>query len=63
MCPLTFLDGWEVTCHVPPQVVIFTFCFWRGFKTKRDVCHVLCEDCQLGVKHSYVDVETEFGMV
>ena len=38
-------------------------CIRRGFKTKRDVCHVLCEDFfMLDVAHSHVDVETEFGI-
>jgi len=48
----------------PPHVFIFTFCIWRGYKTKCDVCQFLCEDFfMLDVKHSSADVETEFGVV
>jgi len=37
---------------------------WRGFKTKCDICHVLCEEFfMLHVTHSHVDVETEFAVV
>jgi len=40
------------------------FCIWRGFKTKCDDCHVLCEEFFMsGVTHSYLDVETELGVV
>ena len=39
-------------------------CIWRGFKTKCDDCHVLCEESfMLDVAHSYIEVETEFGVV
>jgi len=39
-------------------------CIWRGFKTKCDDFHVLCEEFfMLNVTHSYLDVETEFGVV
>jgi len=38
-------------------------CIWRGFKTKCDICHILCEEFFiLDVTHSH-DVETEFGVV
>jgi len=42
----------------------FRFCIWRSSKNKSDVCHVLCEVLiMLGVTHSQVDIETEFGVV
>ena len=40
--PTTFLEG-GITCHVPPLFSL-KVCIWRGFKTKYDVCHVLCEE-------------------
>jgi len=47
-----------------PPLFSFWVCIWRGFKTKCDVCHVLCEEFFiLDVTHSYVDVEREFGVV
>jgi len=47
-----------------PHFFLFTFCIWRGFKNKSDVCHVLCEELFMlhGRLHSQVDVETEFGV-
>jgi len=62
-CPPTFLDGEDIICHVPPLFSLRVY-IWRGFKTKYDVCHVLCEDfLMLDVTHSNVDVKTEFGVV
>jgi len=59
----TFLDGGDIICHVP-QLFSLRVCIWRGFKTKFDVCHVLCEEFfTLDVTHSNVDLETEFGVV
>ena len=47
-----------------PPLFSLRVCIRRGFETKRDVCHVLCEDFfMLDVAHSHVDVETEFGLV
>jgi len=51
-----------------PHFFLFKFCIWRGFKTKSDVCHALCEalfmlDGRPHNTHSHVDVETEFGVV
>jgi len=34
--------GHNMPC--PPNFFLFTFCMWRGFKNKSDVCHVLCEE-------------------
>ena len=42
-CPLTFLD-WGAYYAMSPHFFIFTFCIWRGFKNKSDVCHVLCAE-------------------
>ena len=28
----------------PPNIFLFRFCIWRGFKNKSDICHVLCEE-------------------
>ena len=62
-CPPTLLDGGNIICHVPPHFSL-RVCIWRGFKTKCDVCHVSCEEFfMLGVTHSHVDVDTEFGVV
>ena len=33
----------DIICHVPPLFSL-RVCIWRGFKTKYDVCHVLCEE-------------------
>jgi len=56
-CPLTFLDRGDIICHDPPTFFFYGF-VWRGFKTKCDVCHVLCEEFfTLDVAHSHVDVE------
>ena len=61
--PPTFLDGGYIICHVL-QLFSLRICIWGGFKTKCDVCRVLCEDFfMLDVTHSHVDVETEFGVV
>ena len=47
-----------------PPLFSLRVCIWRDFKTKYDVCHVLCEEFfMLDVTHSNVDVETEFGVV
>ena len=40
-CPPNFSDGGDITCYAPN---FFLFRFWRGFKNKSDVCHVLCEE-------------------
>ena len=62
-CPPSFSDGEDKISHVPPLFSL-RVCIWRGFKTKCDVCHVLCEEFFiLDVTHSYVDVEREFGVV
>jgi len=46
------------------QFFLFRFCISRGFKSKSDICHVLCEELfMLDVTHRRVDVETEFGVV
>jgi len=42
----TFSDGEDIICHVP-HFFLFTFCIWRGFKNKSDVCHVLCEELSM----------------
>jgi len=42
-CPLTFLDGGDIICHVSPLLCL-RVCIWRGFKTKYDVSHLLCEE-------------------
>jgi len=56
-------DKRDIISHVPPLFSLRA-CIWRGFKTKCDVCHVLCEEFFiLDVTHSYVDVEREFGVV
>jgi len=48
----------------PPDIFLFRFCIWRGFKNKSDVCHVLCEELStLDVAHRQVDVERDFGVV
>jgi len=48
----------------PPPLFSLRFGIWRGFKTKCDVCHVLCEELfMLDVTHNHDDVETEFGVV
>jgi len=48
----------------PPQLFSLRVCIWIGFKTKYDVCHVLCEEFfMLDVTHRNVDVETQFGVV
>ena len=41
--PPTFSDGEDIICHVPP-FLLFRFCIWRGFKNKKVVRHVLCEE-------------------
>jgi len=42
-----------------PSLFSLRVCIWRDFKTKYDVCHVLCEEFfMLDVTHSNVDVET-----
>jgi len=47
-----------------PPFFSLRVCIWRGFKTKCDLCHVLCEELfMLDVTHSYIDVEIEFGVV
>jgi len=47
-----------------PLLFSLRVCIWRGFKTKYDVCHLLCEEFfMLDITHSNVDVETEFGVV
>ena len=62
-CSPTFLDEGQIICHVPPLFPL-SVCIWRSFKTKCDVCHVLCEEfLMLDVTHSHVDVETVFGVV
>ena len=59
----TFSDGGDTMCQVPPLFSL-RVCVWRGFKTKCDVCHVLCDEFfMLDVTHCLVDVETEFGVV
>ena len=63
MCPPRFLDGVDITRHAS-YIFLFRFCTWRGFKSKSNVCHVLCEELfMLSVTHSQIDVETEFGVV
>ena len=58
-----FFRRGDIICHVPPLCSL-RVCIWRGLKTKCDVCHVLCEEFViLDLTHSYVDVETEFGVV
>jgi len=45
-------------------IFLFWFRIWRGFKNKRDLCHVLCEKLfMLDVTHSQFHVETEFVVV
>jgi len=49
---------------IAPSLFSHKVCVWRVFKTKCDVCHVLCEEIfMLDVTHCLVDVETEFGVV
>ena len=58
-----FSDCGDITCHVS-HIFLFRFCFWRGFKYKIDVCHVLYEGFfMLDVAHNQVDVEIESGVV
>ena len=53
--------GHNLSCT--PTVFSYGF-IWRGFKTKCDVCHVLCEEFFIfDVTHTHVDVEIEFGVV
>jgi len=60
--PPLFQTG-DIICHAPPLFSL-RVCIWRGFKTKYDVCHVLCQKFfMLDVTHSNVDVETQFGVV
>jgi len=60
--PHLFRRG-DIICHVP-RTFSRRFCIWRGFKTIFDDCHVLCEEFfTLDVTQSYLDVETEFGVV
>jgi len=60
--PSLFYTGGDIICHVPPLFSLRVF-IWRGFKTKCDVCHVLCEEFfMLDVTQSHVDVKTEFGV-
>ena len=41
-----------------PSLFSLRVCIWRGFKTKCDVRHVLCEEFFiLDVTHCYVDVD------
>ena len=55
-----FFRRGDIICHVPPLFSL-RVCVWRGFKTKYDVCHVLCEEFfMLDVAHSHVDVEIGF---
>ena len=62
-CPRHFFRWGYIICHVPPLFSL-SVCIWRGFKTKCDLCNVLCEEFFiLDLTHSYVDVETEFGVV
>jgi len=59
--PQFFIRG-HIVCHVPAHFSLRVF-IWRGFKTKCDICHVLCEEFfMLNITHSHVDVETEFGV-
>ena len=62
-CPLTFLDrGTQYAMSL--SLFSLRVCIWRGFKTKYDVCHILCKEfIMLDVTHSNVDDETEFGVV
>jgi len=47
----------------PPRFFSLDF-IWRGFKSKYDVCHVLCEEFfMLDVTRSHADAEIEFGVV
>ena len=58
-----FFRRGDIICYVPPLFSL-RFCIWRGFKTKCDVCDVLCEELfMLDVTHNHVDVEIEFGVV
>ena len=53
--------GHNMPC--PPHFSL-KVCIWRGFKTKCDVCHVLCEEFfMLDTTHTHVDVGTEFDVV
>ena len=42
-CPPYFFRLGDIICHVP---LLFSLrvCIWRDFKTKYDICHVLCEE-------------------
>jgi len=42
-CLTHFFRPGDIICHVPPTFSL-TVCVWKGFKTKYDVCHVLCEE-------------------
>jgi len=62
-CPPTILDAGDIIRHVPPTFSR-RFCISSGFKTKCDDFHVLFKEFfMLDVTHSYLDVETEFGVV
>jgi len=56
-----FFRRGDIICYVPPLFSL-RFCIWRGFKTKCDVCDVLCEELfMLDVTHNHVEIE--FGVV
>ena len=56
-------DTVDIICHVTPHFFL-SICIWRSFKTKCDVCNVLCEGFfMLDVINSHVHVETVFGVV
>jgi len=58
-----FFRWGDIICHVPPLFSL-RVCIWRGFKTKGDVCHVLCEEFFiLDVTHIAMLMLKEFGVV
>ena len=64
--PPTFSDGWDMICHVPPHFFLLRFCIGRGFTSKSDVCHALCEELFMldGRPHvAKLMFETVFGVV
>jgi len=55
-----FIRGYMI-CHIPPHFSL-RVCIWRGFKTKCDVCHVLCEEFfMLDFTHSKVFLRKMLG--
>jgi len=46
----SFSDVGDIMCQVPPLLSL-RVCIRRGFKTIRDLCHVLCEEFSCWMLH------------